>query len=452
MDTLVTQIVEAFKSAYGLKVTDSADLLMVERNLLEFMMLLGRGVMAEVFQEMDGGYEGPIMKKDGQGYRFIDYRTTTLHGLFGTVEYSRAYYYSAQEGCGGYFPLDKKLGIEKRHTPGCQYFLSSFTGREAYEKSLGHFHEIFRPDGKQLISQRKALDMDAQLGERLEVLRQEEIRQVFEEKRDVNSEAPIEGRMAISVDATKVREWGEVELKPDGSKSWPTIWRDAKVGAVSAIEWDPRRQEAFCSASSYVGGIEHADLFFKRVTVEMNRRAANLKTLQVVFLADGAKWIWERFAEMAPEGSTFILDFYHACEHLSTLCKRLYGEQTPEYWGHFKRWKAALFDGKVNDFLQELRHIRDECELGELWDFVDGEIKYFTDNQNRMRYDLYREAKLPIGSGTIESACKNVIGGRMKQGGMTWSEAGANGMLQIRSSIASGRHLQDFIAALDLAA
>ena len=139
MDTLVTQIVEAFKSAYGLKVTDSADLLMVERNLLEFMMLLGRGVMAEVFQEMDGGYEGPIMKKDGQGYRFIDYRTTTLHGLFGTVEYSRAYYYSAQEGCGGYFPLDKKLGIEKRHTPGCQYFLSSFTGREAYEKSLGIF-------------------------------------------------------------------------------------------------------------------------------------------------------------------------------------------------------------------------------------------------------------------------------------------------------------------------
>ncbi len=32
----------------------------------------------------------------------------------------------------------------------------------------------------------------------------------------------------------------------------------------------------------------------------------------------------------------------------------------------------------------------------------------------------------------------------MKQGGMRWSEVGAQGMLQIRSSIASGRHLQDF--------
>ena len=103
-------------------------------------------------------------------------------------------------------------------------------------------------------------------------------------------------------------------------------------------------------------------------------------------------------------------------------------------------------------FLKELCHIRDGCELGALWDFVDGEINYFTDNQNRMRYDLYRAAKLPIGSGCIESACKNVIGGRMKQGGMTWSEEGANGMLQIRSSIASGRFLQDFIETLDRAA
>jgi len=249
-----------------------------------------------------------------------------------------------------------------------------------------------------------------------------------------------------------VREWGEPQIKADGTKSWPTIWRDAKIGAVSAIGWDSGRQEAFCSASSYISGIEHADLFFKRVTVEMNRRAAKVKKLQVVFLADGAKWIWERFIDMAPPGSIFILDFYHACEHLSDLCKQLYGEQTPQYWAHFRRWKDALFDGKVASFLQELRQIRDARELGELWDFVDEEIKYFTDNEKRMRYDLYRAAQLPIGSGCIESACKNVIGGRMKQGGMTWSEAGANGMLQIRSSIASGRFLQDFIETLDLAA
>ena len=85
-------------------------------------------------------------------------------------------------------------------------------------------------------------------------------------------------------------------------------------------------------------------------------------------------------------------------------------------------------------------------------DLIQGQINYFTDNKERMRYDVYRAMRLPVGSGTIESACKNVIAGRMKQGGMTWSETGADGMLQIRSSIASDRHLQDFLATLDRAA
>jgi hypothetical protein len=74
-------------------------------------------------------------------------------------------------------------------------------------------------------------------------------------------------------------------------------------------------------------------------------------------------------------------------------------------------------------------------------DFTQGEINFFKDNKERFHYDSYRAMKLPIGSGTIESACKNVIAGRMKQGGTTWSEAGADGTPQIRSSIASDRHL-----------
>jgi hypothetical protein len=156
-----------------------------------------------------------------------------------------------------------------------------------------------------LISERKALDMDAQLGERLEQVRQEEIRQVFDEKGDVKSESPVEERMAVSVDATKVREWGEPQLKPDGTQSWPTLWPDAKVGAISVIGWDSRDQEAFCTASSYVSGIEHADFFFKRLTVEMNRRAANLKKLQVVFVADGANWISITPANTSPFSESY---------------------------------------------------------------------------------------------------------------------------------------------------
>ncbi len=63
-----------------------------------------------------------------------------------------------------------------------------------------------------------------------------------------------------------------------------------------------------------------------------------------------------------------------------------------------------------------------------------------------MHYDRYRERHLPIGSGTVQSVYKNVIGGRMKQGGMTWSEKGADGMIQLRCSIESRRFLNNFLA------
>ncbi len=48
---------------------------------------------------------------------------------------------------------------------------------------------------------------------------------------------------------------------------------------------------------------------------------------------------------------------------------------------------------------------------------LQGQINYFIANQQRMQYPLYRSCGLPIGSGVVESACKNVVAKRMKQSG-----------------------------------
>jgi len=49
MDSLVAQILENFKAAYGLKITDSS-LFITEKSLLEFLMKLGGAAMGGVFQ------------------------------------------------------------------------------------------------------------------------------------------------------------------------------------------------------------------------------------------------------------------------------------------------------------------------------------------------------------------------------------------------------------------
>ena len=447
--SFVAQAVRLYKERYGLEVRNSGDLLLAQQHLLEFVVGVGREIEQQLFAEIGKGYEGPRIDKGGKEYRFVGYRGKRVQGLFGQIRYQRAYY--ACPGGGTAIPLDERLGIEKQHTPALQYFLASFTGRDPYGESLGRFHEIFRPEGRDLVSMRKALDMDYELGERLEAKRQQEIKDVFEEQKAIATERLIEATMAVSIDATKLREKLGESTTARGKTTYEIGFRDAKIAAISEVGWDKKRKEARCRSSSYVTGIEHADEFFRRIWLEMMRRCRDPGRMRIVFLADGAEWIWDRIPTIANADSICIPDFYHACEHLSQLCKDLYGEGTADYGKHFSRWRQKFYDGHVATFLAELKGIRDTLS-GSKRDIVQGQMKYFDANKDRMHYDRCIAMHLPIGSGTIESACKNVIGARMKRSGMTWSPPGADGMLQIRASLASNRLLADFQATLGRAA
>ena len=448
---LLQQIWECFKDAYGLDIGDSVDLIQRERDLFEFVMGLGKELEQSLFSEVGTGYEGGIVRRDGKEFEFKGNRGQSLHGLFGVIEYKRAYYVCRQKGGGSYIPLDEKLGIGKKHTPGCNYFMSLFTSQGVYQKSIERFHEIFRPAGKDLISMRKVLDMDYELGLRLEGVRQEEIEKIYEKGEGIEKEDVVEGMMAVSVDATKVREKLGEEITSGGRKRYKIGFKDAKIAAVSEVRWNKKREEAKCVNTTYVSAEEHADDFFKRIWVEMNRRSKDIEGQPIVFLGDGAEWIWNRTGDLSNQMSIFILDFYHATKHLADLCKVLYGEESKEFWQHFKRWKDLFYRGKVQKVIDRLRKIMGDTRKQSILKSLLEEINHFEDNKEKMHYEKYRKMKLPIGSGTVESACKNVIGGRLKSGGMTWSPTGADGMLQIRSSVESGRFYSDFRQTLRMA-
>lgn len=56
-----------------------------------------------------------------------------------------------------------------------------------------------------------------------------------------------------------------------------------------------------------------------------------------------------------------------------------------------------------------------------------------------MRYDEYRASGYQIGNGTVESACKGVIGRRLKQAGMIGSERQAMAVASIRAALLDGQ-------------
>ncbi len=57
----------------------------------------------------------------------------------------------------------------------------------------------------------------------------------------------------------------------------------------------------------------------------------------------------------------------------------------------------------------------------------------FTNNLHRMEYPEYAAEGWQIGSGVVESACKTVVGQRLKGAGMRWSEAGAHALCHVRA-------------------
>ena len=213
------------------------------------------------------------------------------------------------------------------------------------------------------------------------------------------------------------------------------------MASISELKWDEGRQQARCTKTSYVLGIEHADQFFQRIWVEMNRRSADLTKLRLVFIGDGAEWIWNRVAEIDnADNGVYILDFCHAVDHLAKVCKLLYGQGTAQFDKHLQQWRARLREGGTV-VIDDLEQLRDSHR--EHGDEIQGEINYLEANRERMNYPQYREQHLPIGSGTVESACKNVAAARMKGSGMTWTLNGAQHMLQLRASIMSGRFARD---------
>ena len=64
-----------------------------------------------------------------------------------------------------------------------------------------------------------------------------------------------------------------------------------------------------------------------------------------------------------------------------------------------------------------------------------------------MNYGEYLAKGWFIGSGVVESACKNLVGGRFKLSGMRWTRAGADALLPIRTALLSNRYekLWEFI-------
>ncbi len=73
---------------------------------------------------------------------------------------------------------------------------------------------------------------------------------------------------------------------------------------------------------------------------------------------------------------------------------------------------------------------------GKSKDFLTAE-KYLRRNRRFMNYWEQRERSCPVGSGIVESACKQIVSERMKLSGMRWKYEGMQQIMTLRSILLS---------------
>lgn len=233
---------------------------------------------------------------------------------------------------------------------------------------------------------------------------------------------------------------GRKGKQPDGSART----REAKLGCVftQTILDDEGYPVRAPGSTSFVGAIEPVEPFGWRLYAEALRRGLR-QAQRVVMLGDAAEWLKNLQALHFPE-ALYIVDLYHAREHVAALCKQLWPGQAPQILQHRDRWWDDLDHGRVEKIIaQAQRHLPAD---GPARAEAAGQIAYLNKNKAHMRYAEFRRQGLFVGSGVIEAGCKSLIGLRLKQSGMEWSVRGANAIIALRCMLQSAR-LEEYWAS-----
>jgi hypothetical protein len=332
------------------------------------------------------------------------------------------------------YPGDEELDIvETTRSPGLRRMMARAGSRSTFKEGRDDLKIYAGVEVSAKDIERVAEGM----GQQMEVWASQERKEILRDPQRLRSEMAIP-ILYISYDGTGV-PMIEEELtgckgkQADGSPKT----REAKLGCfftqtTTDVRGLPVRDP---NATSFVGAIESAEDFGWRIYGEALRRGLS-KAQRAVVLADGAQWIKNLVQMHFPE-ATFIIDLYHARQHVSELCKTLFVGNEKKITQQRMRWWTDLDEGKAEKIIYQAQsYLPRDPEAKKRAEI---EIHYLEKNAESMRYGEFRAQGLFVGSGVVEAGCKTLIGQRLKQSGMEWSVRGANAIISLRCILTSGR-------------
>ena len=401
-----SRILDELEGAFGQELAlVGDDLGALETAVQGKLRQLGKGLLQRLLARQVHGYKGSsIPCSCGGAKRFVAHRPEAIHTIFGWIEIRRAYYHCPVCRSTA-VPYDQASGLGAQQlSPGLARACCVLAVDDSFEQSSRKVVELLGQE----VSANSIERLVHQVGRTI-LNEQDRHLEEFFRQREFPEAAVEPERLYVAADGTTVHE-------NDG-------WHEVKMGV---IYWENERQERI---SRFVGRFINSESFGWHLWLEACR-CGLCQAQEVVFLGDGAAWIrHERYRHFGR--STFIIDWYHASEHLWDCGQKLFSEGTKATQRWVKLREGWLWEGYTKKLIDDLAE-QIKIHRGPKRQALAQLHKYIKANEEEMRYDVFRSRGYDIGSGAVEGSCKHVVGKRLKQSGMIWSRPGSSSTLALR--------------------
>ena len=245
--------------------------------------------------------------------------------------------------------------------------------------------------------------------------------------------------LIIEIDAWNIRErddWGQSQQqRAEGIE--PERWHWVYGGTCFRL--DQRRQtdtgrSIILSRGTVMtrGGV---DALREQLFAECLRQGLG-QAAEVVVIADGALWIWNLAADRFAQ-ATQRLDYYHASQHLWAVAYALH----PEDKLAARRWIQPLLKqlkaGRALRVIAELAQVTKRLRAKRR-KVAQTQLEYFRTHRDRLDYQVAKQRGQPLGSGAIESTCRQYQC-RFKRPGQFWTQPGDEALMCLETFWRNGR-------------
>jgi hypothetical protein len=354
-------------------------------------------------------------------------RPGVLLTLVGRIDYQRAYYRCATCHQGTY-PLDERLGLRPGQLSAELENLAAMTGAQLTFRQGSDLFERLTLVGispQSMDTATQALGGERQALEAEWLATSQDSAALLQQERETTAPQRLYG----TLDATKVRTLERRDETDEG-------WRDLKVGAWFTTESVPPAHpdddwKVQAHDITYFCDIQPAETFGDLLWATGFQRRAPVAQ-ELIFLGDGAAWIWNLVDHHYPQ-AVQIVDWFHAAQYLPPVAA-VAGATIAERQAWLQQARDDLWHGRLANVIAACTA---QVTTGDQDDPAQKAVTYFTNNQQRMNYPAYRAQGYQIGSGTVESGCKQICTQRLKVPGGRWSLEGVRKVAKARAALLS---------------